>query len=180
MNYIEENKAVGRLTEIIALEHGYSPAKARQIKTAAALHDIGKQKIPKSILLKPSELNAQEMEIMKNHTRLGVEMLASFQNDLSDIAKMVCLFHHEWHNPSVGGYWGVSSYYLPDYVSFVSIADVYVSCCSERCYKPAWKPQDALNHIEKQAGTQFRPELVKMFTSLIRNDSRVPAFLAVA
>ena len=180
MNHKEENKVIARLTEIIALESGYSPEKAEQIKTAAAMHDIGKQKIPKNILLKPGELDAREFEIMKTHTKLGLEMLATIQGNLGDMAKIICLYHHEWHKPSEGGYWGVSTYYLPDYVSFVSISDVYTACCSERCYKSAWKPKDALDHIENQAGTQFCPELVKLFSSLIRHDNRVPAFLAVA
>ena len=175
MNHYEENKAVGRLSEILALECGYEPAKARQIRNAAVLHDVGKQKIPKSILQKPDKLNTEEFEIIKTHTKLGVELLSSIKGELGDYARIICLFHHEWYKPSEGGYWGVSAYYLPDYVSFVSISDVFISLINERAYKPAWPPEDALGYIQKQAGTQFCPELVSNFISLIREDSRVPA-----
>ena len=178
MNDFNENKTVGRLSELLALKRGYDPAKAKQLKTAAVLHDIGKAGVPASILNKPDKLTTQEFEIMKTHTKLGVEMLASVQGDLGDLAKMICLFHHEWHNPLFGGYWGVSTYFLPDYISIVSVCDVFTALLERRVYKEPWPPKDAVDYIEKQAGTQFCPELVKDFILMIRDDSRVPALFA--
>ena len=178
MDTFNENKAVGRLTELLALTRGYAPEKAKQIRTAAVLHDIGKQKIDKKILNKPGKLTEQEFEIVKMHTKLGVEILASVHGDLGDMAKVICHFHHEWFQPSLGGYWNVSTYYLPDYVSYVAISDVYISLISERPYKSRWERQDALDYIENQAGKQFCPELVKSFTSLICGDDRVPAIFS--
>ena len=151
MENFNENRAVGRLSEILALERGYDHAKARQIRNAAVLHDIGKQKLPKSILNKPGKLDADEFEIIKTHTKLGVETLSSIQGDLGDMAKIICLFHHEWHQPSLGGYWYVSTHYLPDYVSFVSISDVYVSLISKRPYKDAWNPAKVFLSSKKPA-----------------------------
>jgi putative two-component system response regulator len=180
MDSINENKAVGQLSEILALKHGYDRAKARQIRNAAILHDIGKQRIDKKIINKPGKLTAHEFEIIKTHTKIGVEILASVHGDLGDMAKIICHFHHEWYNPSCGGYWGVSSYYLPDYVSFVAISDVYTSLICKRPYKPAWTQDKALGYIKHQAGKQFAPELAKSFISLIREDNRVPAIFASA
>jgi putative nucleotidyltransferase with HDIG domain len=172
---LNENKAVARLSELLALEMGVSPAKARQIKSAAALHDIGKQRIPPYVLNKPGKLDAHEFEIIKNHTKLGVEMLSSIQGALGEMATMTALYHHEWHNPSFGGYWGVPTGYLPDYVSIVSICDVAVALVSKRSYKEPWPPVEVLAYIQNQAGTQFSEELVGVFIPLILNDSRVPA-----
>jgi putative nucleotidyltransferase with HDIG domain len=177
MNQFDENKAVGRLTEIIALENGYTPAKAKQIKTAAVLHDIGKTMVPQDILNAPRKLTDEEFEIVKTHTKLGVEILSGIQGELGDTVRLVSLLHHEWHNPAKGGYWNISTYYLPDYISFVSIADVFTSLISRRPYKEPYTKKDALDYIENQAGTQFCPELVKMFTSLVRNDDRVSAII---
>jgi putative two-component system response regulator len=157
----------------MALERGYVPPKAKQIGNAAALHDIGKQRISAAILDKPGKLDAQEFEIMKNHTKLGVEMLASMRGELGEMAALICLFHHEFY--SGGGYWNVPAYYLPEYVSIVAIADVFTACCSKRSYKDAWPPQDALAFIQQQAGTQFCPELVDIFIPLVRNDNRISA-----
>jgi putative two-component system response regulator len=166
-----ENKTVARLSELLALTMGAPPAKARQIRAAAALHDIGKQKIPKSILNKPGELSAREFEIMKNHTLLGAEMLTSIQDDLGAIAVKIALFHHEhWDG---NGYWGVPCRCLPDYVSITAICDVFTALTAKRCYKDAWPPNEALAYIQNQSGTQFSGELVGVFIPLIRNDERV-------
>jgi HD-GYP domain-containing protein (c-di-GMP phosphodiesterase class II) len=68
-----EDKATARLSELLALECGICPPVAGQIRTAAALHDLGKQKIPASILNKPGKLTLKEFEIVKTHTTLGAE-----------------------------------------------------------------------------------------------------------
>ena len=175
MEQFNENRAVGQLSEILALESGYDRSKARQIRNAAVLHDVGKEKIPESILNKPGKLNEQEFEIIKTHTKLGVELLASLQGDLGDMARIICLFHHEWHEPSMGGYWGISTHYLPDFISFVSISDVFTSLVSERVYKKSWPPEMAVEYLENQADRQFRRELVQLFLSLVRDDSRIKA-----
>jgi putative two-component system response regulator len=173
MMALSENKAVARLSEIIALEHGYPSAMARRIGIAAALHDSGKIKIAPEILCKPGKLTVQEFEVVKAHTVLGAEMLTSLQCDLGKMARDCCRYHHEKWDSS--GYWGVSAAELPEYVAITSISDVFVSLISERVYKHAWPPKEAMDYIEQQAGAQFSPELVGVFLPLVRNDSRVPA-----
>jgi HD-GYP domain-containing protein (c-di-GMP phosphodiesterase class II) len=122
---------------------------------------------------KPDKLNEQEMAVMKTHTKLGAELLSSLQGELGDIARLICLFHHEYKNG--GGYWKIPACFLPEYVSFVSVSDVFVSLISERSYKKAWTWGEALEYIKKQAGTQFCPELAGDFISLIQYDDRIPA-----
>jgi HD-GYP domain-containing protein (c-di-GMP phosphodiesterase class II) len=171
MNQLNENKAVGMLSEIMALERGYTHAKARMIRKAATLHDIGKIKIDGSILNKDGRLNPHEFLVLKSHTWLGAKMLLSIQGELGEAARLCCLMHHEWHNGR--GYWNMPACYLPEFISFVSIADVYTALITERPYKAACPMEGALGYIQNQAGTQFSPELVKDFVWLIRNDSRV-------
>jgi putative two-component system response regulator len=173
MNEFNENIAVGQLSELLALERGYTPEKARQIKNAAVLHDIGKLKIPESILNKPGKLNDQEYEIIKKHTKYGAEMVSSIKGELGEITGIICLNHHEWHNG--GGYWGIPAFHLPMYVPIVSISDVFTALIAKRSYKDAWPPDEALAYVQNQAGTQFLDELVDAFSYLILNDDRVPA-----
>ena len=168
-----EGRAVARLAEIMALEQGSSLATARQIRTAAALHDIGKQKIPASILNKPGKLTRQEFEVVKTHTVLGAKMLANFQGELGEMARITALYHHEWHNGC--GYWGKRADTLPYYVSIIAIADVFTALICERPYKRAWPPGEVMEYIQNQSGTQFSPALVDFFLSMVRGDSRVPA-----
>jgi putative two-component system response regulator len=176
MKSFNENKTVAQLSELLALERGYSPAKARQIRNAAALHDIGKQQIPESILNKPGKLTAREFEIMKEHTKLGAAMVSGIQGEIGEMATLICLYHHEYQNGQ--GYWSVPAYYLPDYVPIVSISDMFTALVVKRVYKDAWPPEDALAYIQGKAGNQFAAVLVEVFINLIRSDSRVKDIFA--
>jgi len=168
-----EDKAAANLTEIVALECGVHSAVAKQIRAAAVMHDIGKQKIPDSILKKPGKLTEQEFEVVKTHTRLGAEMLASIQGSLGKMARLTALYHHEWW--SGDGYWSRRTDELPAYISIISISDVFTALVCERPYKHAWPPEEALGYINNQAGTQFSPALVRAFIPLARHDSRIRA-----
>ena len=159
-----------------ALQCGECPDQARKIRIAAALHDVGKRGIPRSILNKPGKLNSNEFDVMKTHTILGAEILASVQGELGIMARACCAYHHEWFDG--GGYWGKRVRELPYYIPFVSIADVFTALVSERPYKQAWPPGKAMKYIQGKAGTQFAPELVKRFLSLVQDDIRVPALFA--
>jgi putative two-component system response regulator len=167
MSHYDEAKDVGRLAEIVALHCGVHPAVARQLRTAAPLHDVGKSKIPSDILEKPGKLNQQEYEIMKNHTVIGAELLKSIQGGLGVMARKIALYHHEWYDGSQG-YWGKRTDELPFYVSFVAISDVYIALINERSYKHAWTPEEAVDYIIEQSGAQFNPALVNVFVPLAR------------
>ena len=173
INSNNENKIVGQIAEIIALRYGVHSSKAKQIRIAATLHDIGKKKIPDSILSKPGKLNKHEFETIKSHTLLGAELLVNVQGELGEMARACCLYHHEWFDG--GGYWGRRFDDLPYYLPFVSIADVYTALISKRPYKHAWIPAEAMQYIKSKSGSQFSPELVEVFASLVRNDSRISA-----
>ena len=64
---------IGDLCERLALEIGIDPVKARMLRHASAMHDVGKIGIPDSVLLKPGTLDAEEWEIMRSHTTKGAE-----------------------------------------------------------------------------------------------------------
>ena len=177
MSALNENKAVGSLAGLLAAVNGASPGMARQIRSAAALHDIGKQKLPRELLDKPGKLEPHEFEIIKTHTTIGEQLLESVQGSLGEIARNCARWHHEWHNG--GGYFGRRMSDLPFYVAYVSLADVFVALLSVRPYKDAWPSKDAVDYIQSRAGTQFAPELVKPFLWLVQNDNRVPAALRV-
>ncbi len=168
-----ENKAVALLAEIVALEYGFYPDVAAQIKTAAILHDVGKQKIPDSILNKPGKLTEREFELIKTHTLLGAEILSTLKGSLGEMARQTALYHHEWWDGN--GYWGKRTDELPCYIPIVSVADVFTALVCERPYKNAWPPEEALDYIQNQTGTQFSPALARVFIPLARNDSRVKA-----
>jgi len=170
---INEAQAVGRLTEIIALEYGVTPAKARQIRTAAVLHDIGKLKIPASILNNPGKLTLEEFQIMKTHTALGFEMLKPIQGEIGEMARQCAYWHHERYDGL--GYWRKPADELPFYVTATSIADVFTALVCKRVYKPPWSPAKAIAYIQTQAGAMFSPALAELFHALARKGECVRA-----
>jgi putative nucleotidyltransferase with HDIG domain len=170
---INEAKAVARLAEIVAPECGIPLSEAKKIRAAAALHDIGKQKIPKGILEKPGALTPEEFEIMKTHTTPGAAMLKSIQGELGEMARLTALYHHERRDGH--GYWGKPAGDLPLYVPLTSIVDVFTALICEREYKHGRPPDEALAYIQNQSGAMFSPALVKVFLPLARNDARVQA-----
>jgi putative two-component system response regulator len=178
MDNINENKAVGRLSELIALEYGLDPAYARQIRAAAALHDVGKIRIPREILDKPGELTAREFDIVKTHTTIGAEMLKDIKGGLGKMARTICELHHENYDGT--GYFGKYTDELPIYIQFVRIADTFTALVSQRAYKAAWPPKEAIDYIQSKAHTHFAPELVSVLLELVRNDSRIPEIFGEA
>lgn len=108
------------------------------IRTASALHDIGKIGIDEAILNKPGRLTAEEFEFMKAHTAIGADMLRNlprYQKErLLQIAIEICRWHHERYDGK--GYPdGLVGDEIPISAQLVSIADVYDALTSERVYK---------------------------------------------
>jgi len=167
-----EDKAVGMLAEIVALECGVDPAKARQIRIAAFLHDVGKQEMM-HLVNKPGKLTKAEFEVMKTHTTIGAAMLSNFQGELGKMAADIARWHHE--NWDGSGYFGKYLCKLPYFIEMVAIADTFTALVCTRPYKQSWPPEEALAYIEAQADIRFSHALVGIFIPLIRTDSRVAA-----
>ncbi len=168
---LAEERRGARLAEMLAVRLGFSPKQTRQVRIAALLHDIGKQRIPAYILDKPGKLSRHEFEIMKTHTTLGAEMLAGVQGEIGTVIRDVCRLHHEWHNGA--GYWGKGSAELPACVPVVAICDVFMALLSRRPYKQAWPLGTALDYIQNRAGTQFSRELANAFIALIKDEGGI-------
>ena len=160
-----EDKLVARLTESLALACGLSPDTATLISDAAALHDVGKSRIPEYILLKPGRLTSDEFAIMKTHTIWGVSILSRLHGEIKTVAMNISAFHHEkWDGT---GYWARKGGDVPYYCFMASICDIYVALTSpNRPYKKPWPPSEALNYIKNESGKTFCPDLVDVFQSL--------------
>ncbi|WP_199102951.1 HD-GYP domain-containing protein [Aquitalea sp. ASV11] len=129
------------------------------------LHDIGKMKVPDSILNKPGKLTEQEFAVMKCHVVESKQILLSTQG-ISDTAVKVAAQHHERHDGS--GYpEGLKGEEISQLGQMAAIVDVYDALTSDRCYHKGMSPTDALRKIFEWSKFHFNPVLVQAFMRCI-------------
>ena len=161
---------VSSLTRALALqvmkdlpEYGLTMKEVTAITTLSPLHDVGKIRIPDSILLKPGRLTPEEFEVMKTHCDRGCEilrtMLEGWDRELPDMSLDICRYHHEkWDG---GGYpCGLKGDEIPIAAQIVSIADVYDALVSKRCYKDAYAHDTAFSMIMEGQCGKFSDKLL--------------------
>jgi len=140
---------------------GASDFVIKEVGMGAILHDIGKVKIPTSILHKPGELTEEELKIMKKHPIIGYFAIKD-EPTVSTYAKKIVLFHHERFDGN--GYpLGLKFDRIGRYPQIVSLADVFDAITSERPYKPSMSIPQTLNFIMKKSGIYFEPLLAQKF-----------------
>jgi putative two-component system response regulator len=133
---------------------------------AAPMHDIGKIGIRDHVLLKPGKLDEEEIKIMRQHVPFGAEIIGEHSDGLLSMARLVALTHHEkWDG--TGYHRGLKGEAIPLVGRITSIADVFDALTSVRPYKKAWSVEDAVALLEREAGTSFDPELVKLFVGVL-------------
>ncbi len=138
------------------------------IKRGALLHDIGKIGIPDSILLKPGKLNQEEWKAMKKHPVYAYKLLDPI--DYLKPALDIPYCHHErWDG---NGYpRGLKGNETPLPARIFAVVDVYDALTSDRPYRKAWSKESALDHIKKERGKQFDPQIVDIFIEELKLDT---------
>ena len=150
----------------LALAAGCSAAWAEDLLHAAPMHDIGKIGIPDAVLLKPGPLDAQEWDVMRTHPHIGAEIIGNHGAHVLQLARSIALAHHEKWDGS--GYpHGLAGEAIPLEARICAIVDVFDALTSTRPYKKPWSTEDAVAHIQSQAGKHFEPRLVDLFVALL-------------
>lgn len=131
------------------------------------MHDVGKIKIPDTILNKPARLTEKEFEVMKLHTVYGAEILSKLLSrdedpEYFDIAQNVAKYHHERYD-GTGYPEGLKGEEIPLEARIMALADVYDALTSDRVYKKAYPNSMAREILKEGAGTQFDPDLCELF-----------------
>ena len=159
---------------------GLGSREIRGFGVAGLLHDLGKVRIPKEILVKPGKLTDEERTVMQLHPVDGARIIIEQEARL-DLAAFVAYEHHIML--SGGGYPTLRYPRDCHYASkVVHVCDVYDALCTDRPYRPAWTSERALGYLAERSGLEFDPELVDVFTRMIRDweQRRMPMDGAVA
>lgn len=138
-----------------------------QVAKAASMHDLGKITVDDSILRKQGKYTPEEYAQMKLHSSAGAKIVDDILQGVEDdefivIARNVAHYHHErWDGQ---GYpTGLAGCAIPLEARIMALADVFDALVSRRCYKEAFTYDEAFSIIEESLGTQFDPELGKVF-----------------
>lgn len=141
----------------------YYPKYMERIRYGVLLHDIGKIFVPDSILLKPGPLDDEELKIMRRHPEHAYSILRHVEY-LRDVVHIPRHHHERWDGT---GY--PSRLYkqaIPLEVRIFSAVDTFDAMTSDRPYRKAMAPEDALDYIKQQSGRAFDPMVVDKFMQL--------------
>lgn len=148
-------------TLVLGIAHGYSKQELRVIGLGSLLHDIGKTQIPVKIVQKPGMLSEEEFRHMQAHTEIGYRMLKDEPN-IPLLAAHCALQHHERIDGS--GYpRGLTGPQIHEYAKWLGVADSYDAMTSNRIYKKAMLPHQAVEALYVGSGTLYEQKQLELF-----------------
>jgi putative nucleotidyltransferase with HDIG domain len=148
----------------LAAAIGFSGRDLNWIRMGAFLHDVGKARLPASMLKKPGTLDDREWEEMRAHTVVGDQIVAELDFPY-DLRPMVRSHHERWDGAGYPD--GLGGENIPLIARVLCIADVYDALTTDRSYRSAFPKEEALAIMEREAGKMLDPHLFGVFKSLI-------------
>lgn len=134
----------------------------------AHVHDLGKLGVPDRILFKEGPLTPEEWKVMRQHSEKG-HRIALSSKDLSGIAELILKHHERWDGK---GYpLNLKGENIPLECRILAVVDAYDAMTSDRPYRKALSKEEAIKELRCCAGSQFDPELVEIFITLLLEDN---------
>lgn len=155
---------VANISEEIAKAMKLSSKEIEEIRVAALLHDVGKVAISSLILDKPYYLSKEELKLIHTHSLRSEEVIRGIPG-LERVAEIVA-YHHERYD-GLGYPSGRSGSDIPLASRILAVADAFDAMTSDRPYRRALTWEQALGEIERHAGDQFDPQVVKTLLNLV-------------
>jgi two-component system, cell cycle response regulator len=149
---------VGLLAVAIGRRLNLNSEQLDELRRAAELHDLGKLAMPDKILNKPGPLNESEWRLMRQHTLIG-ERILSAAPALRPVARLVRSSHERWDG---GGYPdGLAGEQIPLGSRIIAACDAFDAIITDRSYRAASTPVEAVAELQRHAGSQFDAQVVE-------------------
>ena len=156
---------VSHLSEDIARVMGLPSFERENIKVAALLHDIGKTEISMDIVRKAASLTSSENELMSSHTEKGARIISLVGGVLEEAVPIV-IAHHKYYFEDKD-FSSNDREKIPIGAAIIAVADSYDAMITDRAYRRGRPPWEAYKEVEKGAGKQFHPHVVKAFKEVL-------------
>jgi len=153
----------------IAKHMGLGLEDVENIRQASVLHDLGKVGVSDKILHKKSKLTKREFEEIKRHPQIAADIIRPVQF-LHDIIPLILYHHERWDGKGYPS--GLIGPEIPIGARIISVADVYQALTSRRPYRKAFSDKEAVKMIKAGYGTQFDPEVVDAFMSVLGKEKK--------
>jgi hypothetical protein len=139
----------------------------RNVEFAALLHDVGKISVPDEIINKPGPLDAEEWEIMRQHTIEGERMLKRIGGVLAEVGRIVRASHEDFDGSGYPD--GLAGEEIPIEARIVTACDAFSAMTTTRSYRKAMSTEVAIAELQACAGTQFDPRVVAELVDLVES-----------
>lgn len=149
------------MSTFLGMSSPFNDYEIKELGIGAILHDVGKTRVPISIIGKKGKLTNEEFDEVKKHTIYGAEILRKNYNISGSIIKIVEQ-HHE-RADGKGYPYGLKTNEISKFAKIVCISDVYDAVSNDRCYRRKFSPSDAYELILAGSGTIFDCDIVDRF-----------------
>jgi HD-GYP domain-containing protein (c-di-GMP phosphodiesterase class II) len=152
------SKDVVELTMRVVDALELSPRERRDAEFVALLHDVGKVRVPNSIINKPGPLTAEERAVMERHTIEGERLLLRVGGLLGEVGRIVRSCHERYDGNGYPD--GLAGEEIPLLARVVACCDAFNAMTSDRSYRKAMPVAEAVEELRRGSGTQFDPQVV--------------------
>ena len=166
----ESSEKVQELSMKMGVRENLAEEQMANLMLLAQVYELGKVSIPESILNKPGKLTEQEWEVVRQHAEKGYR-IASASPELAGIADLLLKHHENWDG---SGYpLGLQGEEIPIECRILALANAFCAMISPRPYAEMLDEEAALREVERCAGSQFDPELSKLFQEIVKVEADV-------